>query len=72
MTAQRTPCRFTVKEYDEAHAWILVEEYEPGIGALKNKSLGLEFPSGTPFEEVRELASVLNKKLKGIVLHEHQ
>jgi hypothetical protein len=68
----RTPCRFTVKEYDEANAWILVEEGAPGISAFKNKSLAFEFPSGTPFEEVRQLATLLNKKIKGIVLHEHK
>ncbi len=65
----RTSCRFTVKEYDEANAWILVEEYEPGISALKGKSLGLEFPTGTPYQEVREIATLLNQRVKGIVLH---
>jgi len=67
---ERTNCRFTVKEYDERNAWILLEEYEPGINGLKGKSLGLEFRAGISFDEVKELASELNKKVKGIVLHD--
>jgi hypothetical protein len=67
---ERTKCRFTVKEYDEANVWIVVEEDEPGISAFKGKSLGLEFPTGTPYEEVGEVARLLNQKLKGVVLHE--
>jgi hypothetical protein len=55
---ERTKCNFVVKE-NEHGAWIVVEEDQPGLAALGDGSLSLEFRRKTSVSEARKIADFL-------------
>jgi hypothetical protein len=66
VTTERTPCTFTVKEFDEDTPWICVEEHQPGLNILKGGSLGILLREGVSYSEAKEIAVILREKVAGI------
>jgi hypothetical protein len=61
-----TRCTFTIKEHGDGTPWIMIEQYAPGIPALKNGFIGLTLRPGVTFEQAKEIARELNENFEGI------
>lgn len=57
---------FTLKEFGDGTPWIMCEENQPGLPALKDGYLGLRLREGTTFEQAKEIAEYLRDHIAGV------